>query len=160
MDQFEPTKVKSPISGKNNCFEHSQTMDTGEVIKSWMCMDSGYTSTTLNVEGSEILENYQETTAELIKDLKWIDPETKLVWYPMVLNFPSFGILFPDGTSKDDWHWMAAPSVDVSPEEQKKYPIPGQPGQFYTRRVDMEAGRKFAPDQFYEAAKFLGFVQP
>ena len=159
MDQFEPTKVKSPITGTNNCFEHSQTMDDGTVIKSWMCMDSGYTCTSLNVEESDTINKYEETTAELIKELKWIDPETRLIWYPMVLNFPSFGIIFPDGSSKDDWQWMAAPAVDIAEADRHKYPVPGQPGVFYPRRVNMEAGRKFAPDQFYEAAKFLGFIQ-
>lgn len=159
MDQSEPIKVKSPITGTQNCFEHSQTMDDGTVVKSWMCMDSGYTSTSLNVDGSETISSYEETTAELIKELRWVDPLTNLIWYPMVLNFPSFGIIFPDGTSADSWQWMAAPAVDIPEADRKKYPIPGQPDKFYNRRIDMEAGRKFAPNQFYEAAKFLGFVQ-
>lgn len=159
MEHTEPIKVKSPLTGTNNCFEHEQVFEDGTTVKSWMCMDSGFTSTTLNTEDSPIIDSYEETTAELIKELKWIDPETKLIWYPMVLNFPSFGIIFPDGSSKDDWQWMAAPAVDIPEADRKKYPIPGQTDQFYTRKINMEAGRKFSSDQFYQAAKFLGFIQ-
>ena len=125
-----------------------------------MCMECGYTSTTLNEEGSLVVETYEQGTAELIKDLRWVDPNTNLVWYPIVLNFPSFGIIFPDGTNKDNWAWRAAPAVDISEEEQKKYPIPGQKDQYYTKRIDMNSSELFEADQFYDACKFLGFIQP
>lgn len=159
MEHIEPTKVTCPITGGKNCFEQSQQLENGEVIKSYLSIDSGYTTTTLNVEGSDVVKQYEETTPELLKELRWVDPQTNLVWYPLVLNFPSFGIIFPDGTNKDNWKWMAAPAVDIAPADQKKYPIPGQEGQFYTRKINMEAGRRFEPNQFREAAKFVGFIQ-
>jgi hypothetical protein len=124
-----------------------------------MCLECGYTTTTLNVEGSAVVQQIEESTAELIKDLRWVDTKTNLVWYPIVLNFPSFGIIFPDGTSKDSWGWRAAPAVEISAEDREKYPIPGQPGEFYTKRVDMGQGQLFASEDFYTACKFLGFIQ-
>jgi len=153
----EPTKIKCPHCGEDHCFEESQTLDGQEVI-SYMCVSCGYTSTTLNEEGSSLISGYEETTAELIKELRWVDSNNK-VWYPLVLNFPSFGIIFPDGTSKDDWCWMAAPAVDIPVEDQKKYPIPGQKDAYYTRRVDMEKGLRFDNKEFYNACKFIGFIQ-
>ncbi len=98
---------------------------------------------------------YESQTAELIKDLRWVD-DKNLVWYPTVLNFPSYGIIFPDGANKMDWKWTAAPAVDVAPEEQKNYPIPGQTDKFYQRRIDMAASRKFLSNDFYGACLFLG----
>ena len=91
--------------------------------------------------------------------MRWID-DKNLVWYPTVLNFPSFGIIFPDGANKTDWKWTAAPAVDVAPEEQKNYPIPGQTDKFYQRRIDMAESRKFLSNDFYGACLFLGFVKP
>jgi len=124
-----------------------------------MCLDCGYTSTSLNLEDSPIVRQYEETAPELFKLLRWIDPQTKLVWYPIVLNFPSFGMIFPDGTSVENWQWMSAPAVDIPFNDQKKYPIPGAPNKYYTKRVDLKKGKYFPPDQFYQAAKFIGFVQ-
>lgn len=156
---MEPNKVVCPHCGSENCFEEIQTMPDGTKVKSYMCVECGYTTTSLNVEGSELIKQYEDSTAELIKALRWVDPKTNLVWYPIVLNFPSFGIIFPDGTSVDDWGWKAAPAIDIPAEEQKNYPIPGHKDQFYTRRVDMSKGQSFGKDDFYNACKFLGFIQ-
>jgi hypothetical protein len=106
-----------------------------------------------------MLKEYEETTPQLIIDLKWVDPQTNLVWYPMVLNFPSTGIIFPDGTSAKDWKWRAAIAVDVPKEDQKKYPIPTQPGQYYAKRVSMEQSVLFEQSEFNEACKYIGLIQ-
>lgn len=156
---MEPTKVLCPHCGSHECFVETQELPDKTVVDSSMCMECGYTTTTLNVEGSAIVQQIEDTTAELIKDLRWVDPNTNLVWYPIVLNFPSFGIIFPDGTNKDEWSWRAAPAVDVSAEEVEKYPIPGRPGEFYSRRIDMSQGQLFDRKDFYSACKFLGFIQ-
>lgn len=157
---MEPIKITCPHCGEENaCFEETQTMPDGTEVKSYMCMSCGYTSTTLNVEGSKVIEEYESKTAELIKELRWVDPSTNLVWYPIVLNFPSFGIIFPDGTSKYDWKWTAAPAVDIPLDEQKNFPIPGSSDEFYTRRVDMKASKSFDKISFYDACKSIGFIQ-
>ena len=155
----EPTKITCPHCGSHECFNQAEGLPDLSVVESYMCMDCGYTSTTLNKEGSEVVQRYEESTAELIKALRWVDSETNLVWYPIVLNFPSFGIIFPDGTGVDNWVWKAAPAVDIAQEEREKYPIPGNPGQFYERRIDMKQGQDFASTKFYDACKFLGFIQ-
>ena len=159
---MEPIKITCPHCGEHDaCFEETQTMPDADQtqVNSYMCMSCGYTSTTLNVEGSEVIKQYEEQTAELIKDLRWVDAYTNLVWYPIILNFPSFGIIFPDGTSKHDWAWKTAPAVDIPTEEQAKYPIPGQDGQFYARRSDMNASQVFPSNEFYAACKSIGFIQ-
>ena len=149
--------ITCPHCSGDRCYTESHSIEDMEV-SSYMCMDCGYTTTTLNLEGSEVLNAYEEVTPQLIIDLKWIDPQTNLVWYPTVLNFPSTGIVFADGTSAQNWGWTAAPAVDIPKKEQSKYPVPGQPGKFYERRVDMEQAKKFAPSEFCEACKSIGMV--
>ena len=155
---MEPTKIKCPHCGSTECFKDTQAISEREFVDSYMCVSCGYTTTSMNVEGSQTIKEYEELTAELVKELRWVD-ENNLVWYPIVLNFPSFGIIFPDGTSAADWKWTAAPAVDIPAEEQKNYPVPGQPDQYYARRIDLKAGKSFANNDFYEACKFIGFIQ-
>ena len=140
------------------CYVEQAVNHNKETAHSFMCVGCGYTSTTLNVDQSDLIKTYEENTAELIKQLRWVDPRTNLVWYPIVLNFPSTGMVVPDGISKDDWKWMAAPGIDIPLNQQKRYPIPGQRGQYYTKRVDLRKGRHFAPSKFADAIKFVGFL--
>lgn len=160
QSSMEPTKITCPHCGNDNCFVETQTIEDNQEVSSYMCIDCGYTTTTLNVEGTDFVKGYEEVTAELIRNLRWVDPNTNLVWYPLVLNFPSFGIIFPDGTSVFDWSWRAAPAIGVAFEEREKYPIPGQEGEYYTKRVDIaNNSRLFNSDDFYSACKYLGFIQ-
>lgn len=156
---MEPKKIICPHCGEHECFEETQEMIDSTLVKSYMCMSCGYSSSTMHINNSELINQYENTTAELIKSLKWVDKNTNLVWYPTVLNFPSYGIIFPDGTGVSDWKWHAAPAVDVKESEKERYPIPGQKDQFYTKRIDMSLGRLFLRDDFYNACKYLGFVK-
>lgn len=161
---MEPTKVICPHCGHKNCFEESRGIptvegDSEQLVTSWMCLDCGYTTTSLNIEGSDVVAQSEATSPNLMIDLRWVDPNTNLVWYPLVLNFPSFGIIFPDGTNKYDWNWRAGLAVPVPEQEAENYPIPGQPGAFYNKRIDMENSKLFAPADFYNACKYLGFIK-
>tara|TARA_R110000744_G_scaffold1628_6_gene5799 strand:+ start:2383 stop:2880 length:498 start_codon:yes stop_codon:yes gene_type:complete len=153
----QPEKVTCKHCGGHRCYKEDTTLPEGDSATSYMCVDCGYTTTSLNVEGSPTITQYEEHTAKLIKDLRWVD-DKNLVWYPIVLNFPSVGIIFPDGNNKLDWWWTTAPSVDVKEEEKEKYPIPGSDGMYYNKRVDINKKEKFASTQFYEACKSVGFI--
>jgi len=152
-----PEKVTCKHCGGQRCYKEHTEIGDGSKATSYMCVDCGYTTTSLNTDGSPTIEQYEETTAKLIKDLRWVD-DKNLVWYPIVLNFPNVGIIFPEGTSKLDWWWTTAPSVDVAEAEKTKYPVPGAEGQYYKKRVDMTKKEKFASTQFYEACKHAGFI--
>jgi DNA-directed RNA polymerase subunit RPC12/RpoP len=160
MKQNTPEKIECPHCGSDNCFvESNYTELTPDKVSSYMCIGCGYSSTTLNKADSEMIAVYEETTPQIMIDLKWIDPATNLVWYPTVLNFPNLGIVFPDGTDASDWSWRSAPAIDIPTEEQKKYPIPGKDGEFYTRRVDMSSSKLFAKEQFTQACENIGLIQ-
>ena len=92
----QPAKVTCKHCGAaDRCFKEDTIGPDGTKATSYMCVSSGYTTTTLNVEGSPTITYYEEETAQLIKDLRWVDNKN-LVWYPIVLNFPNVGIIFPD----------------------------------------------------------------
>jgi len=152
-----PEKVACKHCGGHRCYKEHTELPDGSKATSYMCVDCGYTTTSLNTDGSPTIEQYEETTAKLITDLRWVD-DKNLVWYPIVLNFPNVGIIFPEGTSKLDWWWTTAPSVDVTEAEKTKYPVPGAEGQYYKKRVDMSQKEKFASTQFYDACKHAGFI--
>ena len=153
----DKTKCKH-CGSENRCFTEQTIIPTsGDEATSHMCVNCGYTTTSLNKEGSDIVEQYEESTAQLIRDLRFIDDD-KLVWYPIVLNFPSVGIVFPDGANASEWNWIAAKAVDVLDDEKEKYPVPGSDGEFYKRRIDMENRQEFASNDFYSACKSVGFI--
>ncbi len=154
-----PQQVTCPHCGSGNCFEEGAHLDLeAAMVYSYMCMGCGYTTTTINKPSHPLVKEYEETTAQIIKDLKWIDPQTGLIWYPTVLNFPNSGMIFPEGTGPDDWCWVAAPAVDIPQSEQSKYPIPGGSG-FYTRKIDMGVAKRFKSDEFNQACKSIGLIK-
>ncbi len=152
------TKVTCPHCGSSNCFR--EDYDHGETpVSAYLCVSCGYTSTTLHKADSEFIKTYELSLPELFRDLKFIDSESN-VWYPIVLNFPTLGVIFPDGTSTLNWSWRAVPVVPVDEDEKNKYPIPGEEGKYYETKADMDGSRLYPQGQFYEACKFLGIIVP
>lgn len=149
-----PDKITCPHCGGTNCF-----VEEHDGIKSYLCMDCGYTTTSLNVDGSLQMQDWTSTLPELIKAIKWVDPETKLVWLPSTLNMPGIGLVFPDGTTADDWQWRAVPVTSVSADEKKKYPIPGKEGEYYTTKADFSKSKLFGKNEFKEACKHIGIIK-
>lgn len=160
INEQEVQKIDCPhCKAEQRCCVDAQYISDTDLVLSFMCLACGYTSTNLNVQDSEIVKQQEEVSPELFKELRWVDPTTSLVWYPVVLNFPSFGVIFPDGTNRLDWKWRCAPAVEIPKEEREKYPIPGAPtGTYYEKRINMEKGQLFPQDKFYEACVFIGFI--
>ena len=153
FEQAQPEKVTCPHCGGSNCF-----IEEYEDVESHLCMDCGYTTTSLNIEGSVQMVDWESALPELVKVIKWVDPQTKLIWLPSTLNVPQKGIVFPDGITAQDWKWRSAPVVSVSKEEQKKYPIPGKPGEFYKTKIDFSKSQLFDQSEFQNACKHIGLI--
>jgi len=122
-------------------------------------MGCGYTTTSLYKIGSDIVKDFEEGCPELFKSIKYNDSTSGLVWYPIVLNFPDKGLIFPDGTNSFDWKWRAVPVKEVSEEEKNKYPIPDKPGEFYETKADMESSRLYPQSEFQEACRYLNIIE-
>ena len=160
MKQLGDKLVNSPICDSNACYESEfQTQDG--VVKTWLCMTSGYTTNTTMTEDSEELKFTLEHTAELIKDLRQ-DHEPPgggdvLAWFPTVISMPEKGMIFPEPIKDtDDWGWTVVKAIPVPEEDQEKYPIPNKPGEFYKTRMDMEGVKRFDKLCFMDAAEELG----
>ena len=91
--------VEGPF-GSNACYENIVDANT----TTWMCMGSGYTTSTLMKEDSQLVKDTIETSPELYKDIKHIDKEGR-VWFPATITLPGQGMVFADGSGKEDWKW-------------------------------------------------------
>ena len=176
MEQTQDKLVNSPVCDSNACYESEFQTEDG-IIKTWLCMTSGYTSNTTMTLDSETLKQTLELTADLIKDLRQdhVPPGggEKLAWFPTVITMPEKGMIFPEpqtwgkrekdtetGETKEieyqDWGWTVVKAVDIPEEEQSKYPDPRNPGTFYKKRMDMKGKKRFMKLEFMDAAEELG----
>ena len=157
--------VNSPVCDSNACYESEfQTQDG--VVKTWLCMTSGYTSNTTMTLDSEALKQTLELTAELIKDLRLdlIPPGggEKLAWFPTVITMPDKGMIFPEpvpGAGKEEWMWTVVKAIPIPEEEQQKYPDPTNPGTFYKNKMDMKNLKRYSKLEFMDAAEELGMFK-
>ena len=169
MEQLGDKLVVCPICGSDAMYESEFHTQDG-IVKTWLCMTSGYTSNTTMTLDSESLKQTLELTAELIKDLRQdhIPPgggET-LAWFPTCITMPNKGMIFPDpikGAStldnKQDWHWTVVKAIPIPKEDQSKYPDPRNPGKFYEYKMDMENMKHFNKLCFMDAAEELGMFE-
>ena len=142
--------VKGPF-GSNACYEQSFQQEDKE-IKTWLCFGSGFTTSTLMTEGSKSVQDLLETAPELYKDLLHTDEE-KRVWFPATITLPEKGMVFLDGTSKEEWKWSASLAVKLTEEEKKKFP------KDQTHKMDMVNSKQFEKKDFMDALEHIGFYK-
>ena len=163
MKQLGDKLVKSPICDSDACYESEfQTQDG--IIKTWLCMTSGYTSNTTMTEDSEALKQTLEYTADLIRDLRQ-DHEPPgggevLAWFPTAITMPDKGMIFPEPIKgEDDWGWTVVKAIPIPEDEQHKYPDPRNPGTNYKHKMDMKNLKRFDKMCFMDAAEELGMFE-
>lgn len=137
--------------GSDACY----VTENGPEIKTYSCFGCGFTTNSLMKEGEEFYEKQISVLPELYKDLLFTDDEG-LVWMPTTINLPQQGMVFYNGTSKEDSKWSAVKAVKVTEEEKEKYPIKGKPGQFYEYRMDMSTIMNYEMKDFMEALSYIG----
>jgi hypothetical protein len=156
--------VNSPVCDSNACYESEFKTKNG-IIKTWLCMTSGYTSNTTMTLDSKALEQTLELTADIIKDLRLdlVPPGggEKLAWFPTAITMPDKGMIFPEPIKKGEkeWGWTVVKAIDIPEEEQEKYPDPRNPGTFYKKRMDMKNLKRFDKLCFMDAAEELGMFK-
>jgi hypothetical protein len=84
--------------------------------------------------------------------------KTKLICLPQTINLPQQGMIFANGSNVGDWSWAAVKAVEVTQEEQHKYPMPGKKNQFYKYRMDMSSMKHFPEKDFIEALSYIGIL--
>ena len=138
--------VKGPF-GSNACYEQSFEQE-GKEIKTWLCFGSGYTTSTLMTEGSKTLADLLQTAPELHKDLLH-KAEDGRIWLPATITIPEKGMVFVDGTNKEDWKWSAVKALEIEKSEKEKYP------DNQTHRMDMQNAKSFERKDFMDALEYI-----
>ena len=82
--------------------------------------------------------------------------EDSKCWFPTTVNLPQQGMVFYNGTNKDDAKWAAVKVVEVKPEEKEKYK--NKKGEYYTHRMDMSTMKGFEMKEFIEALSYIGVL--
>ena len=163
MEQLGDKLVTSPVCGGNACYESEFQTQEG-VIKTWLCMTSGYTSNTTMTLDSEALKQTLELTADLIKDKRqYHEPPgggEKLAWFPTAITIPNKGMVFPEPIKgKKDWGWTVVKAILIPEDEQHKYPDPTNPGNNYKHRMDMKNLKRYDKLAFMDAVEELGLFE-
>lgn len=141
-----------PKSGGSLCYSIQISPD----IKSYMSLSCGFWSNSLMTQDSDFLKEQFEILPEIYKDLAWEDPNTKLVWIPMMVNVPHLGMVFANGSSVENWKWASVQAVKVKEEEKEKFKKPGTEDEYYEWKTDMSTKKEFGETEFLEALDYVG----
>ena len=131
----------------DKCFE-----DVQETFKSYLCFNCGFMSDSrYEIDSLTLIENLK-SSPQLVQDLQIKDKQRNIVWFPAVINMGEKGLIFPEGTTPQDYVWKYAQVVEVSEEERDKYDN-------YDRRLDVENAESFGQEGFLDACKAMGITQ-
>jgi len=75
------------------------------------------------------------------------------MWVPATITLPAKGMVFIDGSTKENWRWAAVKAVEILKEEQHKYPE-GQ-----THKMDIKGAQYFNQREFMDALEVIGFYE-
>lgn len=141
--------IQSPVSDSNACY----VTELNDGITSYLDFGSGFTTTTLMTEKSQQVTNAIESSPELFKDIRKTDKDG-LIWFPATISIPNSGMVFADGTSKDDWKWSAVKSIPLTEDEIQSGKFPA--GQ--ATKMDMNNSKSFPREKgFIDALDEIGF---
>ena len=137
--------------GSDACYVDEVNQD----IKTYFCYGCGFQTNSLMKEGEVFFERQLEVLPELYRDVMFKDEEEKY-WFPTTINIPNQGMVFYNGTNKENAKWAAVKAVKVKEEEKEKYPIKGQPGKYYEFRMDMTTMKPYEMKEFMDALTYIG----
>ena len=131
--------------GSDACY----SQEVNESINNYQCMGCGFISNSLMKKDTDFYKEQSEMLPELYKDLLYED-EDGGIWMPSTVNIPTMGMVFANGTNKDDWYWSAVNSVPVITEEDKEKYVK-KDGTPYEHRMDMENIKNYSEKDYMEA---------
>lgn len=136
--------------GGNACYEQN----INEELSTWLCMGCGFTTSTMMDKESQTTANTLESSPELYKDLMHIDEDNR-VWFPATITLPEKGMVFIDGSSKQDWKWSAVKAITLTEEEKQSGKFPA--GQDF--KMNVKEAQKFDQKDFMDALEVIGFYE-
>ena len=133
--------------GSDACYSQEVTKD----INIEMCYGCGFQSNSIIKKGNDFFNQQFENLPELYKELMDEEEETGKVWMPTIINLKDKGMVFADGTGRDNWRWAAVKAIPVLEEELEKYK--GE-----KHRVDMSTIKHYQEREFIEALSYIGVL--
>ena len=133
--------------GSDACYSQEVTKD----INIEMCYGCGFQSNSIIKKGNDFFNQQFENLPELYKELMDEEEETGKVWMPTIINLKDKGMVFADGTGRDNWRWAAVKAIPVLEEELEKYK--GE-----KHRADMSTIKHFEERGFIEALSYIGVL--
>ena len=146
----QKTNCPCDLDTHNNCFVE-QTEIEGKPFESYICFQCGMTSNTYLAFDSDKLEEYTKNHSKLMNDLKIMDEERGIVWFPSVINMGEKGIIYPEGYMSN-WNWYYAKVVEIPEKDREKY-------DGHEKRLDVDNAEKFGQFEFMEACKSMGIIK-
>lgn len=132
--------------GSDACYTQEVTKD----IKIELCYGCGFQSNSLMKKDTQFFFEQMEVLPDLYKAL--MDEEEKgKIWMPTSINIEDKGMVFADGTGRDNWRWAGVKAVPVLKDEKEKYK-----GAKY--RADMSTIKHFEERDFIEALSYIGVL--
>ena len=99
--------INCPKSGGDLCYKIEVTPE----ITNYYSLSCGFWTNSLMKVDTDFYNEQMSVLPELYKDLAWLDTETELIWLPHTINDPVMGMVYAEGTSKDDWRWAAVKAI-------------------------------------------------
>jgi hypothetical protein len=134
----------------NACYEQN----IEENLQTWLCMGCGFTTSTVMNKGGQAHNNLLETSPELYKDLLFED-DTEKIWAPATITLPNKGMVFLDGSNKEQWQWAAVKSIPITEEDRKAKQFPED----QTHKMDMQNIKHFEQKDFMTALEHIDFYK-
>ena len=125
--------------GSDACYKQ----EINQEITLEMCMGCGFQHNSIMTSGSHFLQEQMETLPELYKALLDEEEKSGKIWMPTTINIQDKGMVFAEGTSRDNWAWAA---VKATLNEEKKY------------KTDMSTAKHFPERDFIGALSHIGVL--
>lgn len=129
--------------GSDACYIQEITQE----IKLEFCYGCGFQSHSLMKNGSEFFIEQLSLLPDLYKSLVEEEDNGK-VWMPSFINVEDKGMVFADGTGRDNWRWAGVKSIPVSKKEKEKY-------KGAKHRADMTTLKHFEERDYMEALSYI-----
>lgn len=142
------TLIDCSRCNSNACLVQPYTDD----LVGYICFGCGFTTSSEMLEDSEIFNTVLKSAPELYKDIKFIDNKNQ-VWMPSTITLPNQGMVFVDGTDKDNWQWAGVLATNILPEEKNKFPVN------QTHKMDFTNLKYFAVNDYMDALEYIGFFE-
>jgi hypothetical protein len=131
--------------GSDACYETKEAYN----LINRVCYGCGFMTHNFMKEDSEFLNEQLEVLPELYKDLTFVD-DNGYHWIPSTVNLPDKGMVYINGTSKNNWKWTAVKAVPLLEEEKIKFP------EGSTHKMDMKNAKSFTERDYIEALDYIG----